>query len=136
MPPDVLLVLASSGISLVASLLFLVSDEREPSVGEGPPVSFCLPPPRPRARAQPPPLPAPAGCSVDVSTRSLHSVLTLKPEGDEWTMTLDMAPVRDAPAVRVEGDQGAGQVNDLRWSRSAGYVRATQRQWRVKPGRA
>jgi hypothetical protein len=33
--------------------------------------------------------------------------------------------VNDAPAVRVEGSRGEGQVDDLRWSRSAGYVRAT-----------
>jgi hypothetical protein len=136
MPPDVLLVLASSGLTLVASLLFFVSDDRPPLVSDGPPVSFCLPPQRARPVVLPPPLPVPVECAVDVSTRSLHSVMTLKPEGDEWVMTLDMAPVDDMPAVRVEGTHGVGQVNDLRWTHKAGYVRATQRQWKVKPGRA
>ncbi len=134
MPPDVLLVLASSGITLVASLMFFVSEDREPAVVPGPPVAFCLPPRVPGA--SPPPLPGPVQCSVDVSTSSLHSVMTLRPQGDEWVMTLDMAPVRDMPAVRVEGEHGIGQVNDLRWNSRAGYVRATQRQWKVKPGRA
>lgn len=134
MPPDVLLVLASSGITLVASLLFFVSEDREPVQIQGIPVQFCLPPKRPLAK--PPPLPQPVECAVDVSTQSLHSVMTLKPQGDDWVMTLDMTPVCDTPAVRVEGSQGVGQVNDLRWNNRAGYVRPTQKQWKVKPGRA
>ena len=44
MPPDVLLVLASSGITLVASLLFFVSEDTAPIERETPPVAFCLPP--------------------------------------------------------------------------------------------
>ncbi|MBL8924047.1 MAG: hypothetical protein JNJ54_34640 [Myxococcaceae bacterium] len=134
MPTDVFLVLASSGITLVASLLFFVSEEREPVQIEGIPVQFCLPPRRPRQL--PPPLPSPPECAVDVSTSSLHSVMTLKPQGDEWVMILDMIPVCDTPAVRVEGEHGVGQVNDLRWNDRAGYVRPTQRQWKVKPGQA
>lgn len=136
MPPDVLLVLASSGITLVASLLFFVSEDQEPAPVATLPVHFCLPPKRPLRREVPPPLPARLECAVDVSTQSLHSVMTLSPQGDDWVMTLDMVPVSDAPAVRVEGEQGVGQVNDLRWNNRAGYVRATQRQWKVKPGRA
>jgi len=134
MPPDVLLVLASSGLTLVASLLFFVSEDREPQQIQGIPVQFCLPPKRPLAR--PPPLPVPVECAVDVSTQSLHSVMTLKPQGDDWVMTLDMTPMCDTPAVRVEGSMGVGQVNDLRWNSRAGYVRPTQKQWKVKPGRA
>lgn len=137
MPPDVLLVLASSGITLVASLLFFVSEDAEPARVLGPPVQFCLPPKRPLAVVPlPPPLPTPPECSVDVSTQSLHSVMTLKPHGDDWVMTLEMQPVTDTPAVRVEGTHGSGQVNDLRWNDRAGYVRPTQRQWKIKPGRA
>lgn len=79
MPPDVLLVLASSGITLVASLLFFVSEDCEPVQIQGIPVQFCLPPKRPLA--VPPPLPVPFECAVDVSTQSLHSVMTLKPQG-------------------------------------------------------
>lgn len=134
MPPDVFLVLASSGITLVASLLFFVSEDREPVQIQGIPVQFCLPPRRPLPL--PPPLPVPLECAVDVSTVSLHSVMTLKPQGEEWVMTLDMIPVCDTPAVRVEGEHGVGQVNDLRWNNKAGYVRPTQRQWKVKPGQA
>ncbi len=134
MPPDVLLVLASSGITLVASLLFFVSEDREPVQIQGIPVQFCLPPKR--SRQAPPPLPVPFECAVDVSTQSLHSVMTLKPVGEDWVMTLDMEPMCDTPAVRVEGTHGVGQVNDLRWNDRAGYVRPTQRQWKVKPGRA
>jgi hypothetical protein len=134
MPPDVFLVLASSGITLVASLVFFVSEDREPIQIQGIPVHFCLPPKR--LRLSPPPLPVPLNCAVDVSTQSLHSVMTLRPEGEEWVMTLDMEPLCDTPAVRVEGNQGVGQVNDLRWNTRAGYVRATQKQWKVKPGRA
>lgn len=135
MPPDVFLILASSGITLVASLLFFVSDDREPAQAASSLVHFCLPPKRP-VLLRPPPLPTPIECAVDVSTQSLHSVMTLKPTGDEWVMTLDMVPVCDTPAVRVEGTHGTGQVNDLRWNDRAGYVRPTQRQWKIKPGRA
>lgn len=133
MPPDVLLVLASSGITLVASLLFFVSEERPPQQVLGPPVNFCLPP----SRKAPPPLPVMPECAVDLSNSSLHSVMTLKPIGDEWVVTLDTSPIKDVPALQVnEGGDGVGQVNDLRWHGKAGVARATHRTWKQKPGRA
>ncbi|MBL8909507.1 MAG: hypothetical protein JNM17_02280 [Archangium sp.] len=133
MPPEVLLVLASSGITLVASLMFFVSNERPPPVVEGPSVAFCLPP----ARKNPPPLPVMPECAVDLSTSSLHSVMTFKPMGDEWVVTLDTTPIKDVPALQVTEDgDGVGQVNDLRWHGRAGVARSTHRTWKQKPGRA
>ncbi|MFZ5440778.1 MAG: hypothetical protein ACOZQL_12275 [Myxococcota bacterium] len=134
MPPDVFLVLASSGITFVASLLFFVSEERAPVEVQGPPVTFCLPPAR---KHVPPPLPAMPECAVDVSTQSLHGVLTLKPQGDEWVVTLDTAPMTDMPALQVRDDgEGVGTVSDLRWHGRAGVAKPTRRTWKQKPGRA
>lgn len=133
MPPDVLLVLASSGITLVASLLFFVSEERAPHRRAVPEVAFCLPP----IRKTPPPLPVMPECAVDLSTAALHSTLTLKMSGEDWVVTLDTAPVADMPALRMVGDrEGAGQVNDLRWHGKAGVAKPTRRTWKQKPGRA
>lgn len=133
MPPDVFLVLASSGITLVASLLFFVSHESPPRLEQGPPVTFCLPP----TRKSPPPLPVMPECAVDLSTPALHSVMTLKPMGDEWVVTLDTTPMADMPALQVREDgDGTGQVNDLRWHGRAGVARSTRRTWKQKPGRA
>ncbi len=134
MPPDVLLVLASSGITLVASLLFFVSEDQAPLEVPGPQLAFCLPPARKRL---PPPLPVMPECAVNVSTPALHSVMTLRPVGDEWVVTLDTAPLSDMPALQVREDgDGVGQVNDLRWHGKAGVARATHRTWKQKPGRA
>lgn len=133
MPPDVFLVLASSGLTLVASLLFFVSDDTAPREQLGPPVAFCVPPVRPR----PPPLPAMPECSVDVSTRALHGVLTVRLQGDEWLVSLDTNPVADMPALQVrEGQDGRLAVHDLRWHGRAGVARATRRTWKQKPGQA
>jgi hypothetical protein len=134
MPPDVLLVLASSGITLVASLMFFVSDELPPLEKPAPQLSFCVPP---RRQVAPPPLPPQPECSVVVSTTALHGVMTLKPQGDEWVITLDTTPMADAPARQVRNDVVlAGPVNDLRWHERAGVPRATHRTWKQKPGRA
>ena len=133
MPPDVFLVLASSGITLVASLLFFVSEDRPPAVRETASVAFCLPP----SRKAPPPLPVMPECAVNLSTAALHSVMTLKPQGDEWVVTLDTCPVADMPALQVSADgEGTGSVHDLRWHGKAGVARATRRTWKQKPGRA
>lgn len=133
MPPDVFLVLASSGISLVASLLFLVSEDA-PRARQGPTVTFCTPPSRPHG---PPPLPALPECTVGVSTQALHGVMTLKLQGDEWLVTLETTPLSDTPATRVrQGREAGGAVNDLRWHGEAGLARAGRRSWRQKPGRA
>jgi hypothetical protein len=134
MPPDVFLVLASSGITLVASLMFFVSDDLPPRELELPAVSFCSPPPRPAA---PPPLPMQPECAVDVSTPAVHGVLTLKPQGDEWVVTLDTAPMTDVPARQVDADgEILGTVHDLRWHGRAGVAKATRRSWKQKPGQA
>jgi hypothetical protein len=139
MPPDVLLLLASSGLTLVASLMFLVSEERPPFEREDDPrlhVRFCLPPLR--LQHGPPPLPARADCAVNLSTAGLHSVLTMRPAvgNDEWLVTLECAPVPDSPALQVRGSDGTGAVTDLRWHGRAGLAKPTRRQWRQKPGRA
>lgn len=137
MPPDVLLALASSGLTLVASLMFLVSDDTPMPDAEDPlnQVAFCLPPQR--ARAQPPPLPASPECAVPVRTAAVEGVLTLKLQGDEWLVTLDYAPMADVPALALdENGEGTGAVHDLRWHGKAGVARAVRRSWKQKPGQA
>jgi hypothetical protein len=135
MPPDVLLVLASSGITLVASLLFFVSEDFAPVEREAPPVTFCLPPAR--SLKAPPPLPVMPECAVNLSNAVLHSVMTLKPQGEEWVVTLDTVPMADMPALQVRDDgDGVGSVHDLRWHGKAGVARATRRTWKQKPGQA
>ena len=133
MPPEVLLVLASSGITLVASLMFFVSEDSAPLYRGGAPVIYALPPVHTKL---PPPLPV-MEYSVDLSTPGLQSLMTLRPQGDEWVVTLSTAPVADMPALQVgEGAGGFGSVHDLRWHGRAGLARATRRSWRQKPGQA
>ena len=139
MPPDVLLLLASSGLTLVASLMFFVSEESPPLPGDDDPrfhLRFCLPPLR--LQGVPPPLPARPDCSINVSTAGLHSVLTMRPAGEneDWVVTLECAPIPDSPALQVRGNDGVGSVTDLRWHGRAGLAKPTKRQWRQKPGRA
>lgn len=149
MPPDVLLMLASSGITLVASLMFFVSDDAPPAIADDPRnhVTFCLPPLRQSVRAlpvaQPPPVPSlePTPpplpeCKVDVSNPMLASVMTLKPaSNEEWVLTLECAPQADSAALQIRGKDGVGAVTDLRWHGKAGLARTTKRQWKMKPGR-
>ena len=134
-----MLLLASSGLTFVASLMFLVSDEAPPPVEEDDPrlhVNFCLPPLR-QLQQGPPPLPIRPDCAVNVSSAGLHSVLTMRPaDGDEWLVTLECVPVPDSAALQVRGNDGFGVVGDLRWHGKAGLARPTKRQWRQKPGRA
>lgn len=141
MPPDVLLALASSGLTLVASLMFLVSDDPTPLDAPDDPrdqVAFCLPPRRGEPVVlRPPPLPAAPECSVAVRTPAVEGVLTLKPQGDEWIVTLDFAPMADVPALALnEHGEGSGAVHDLRWHGKAGVARAVRRTWKQKPGQA
>ncbi|MEW5737277.1 MAG: hypothetical protein AB1938_00035 [Myxococcota bacterium] len=140
MPPDVLLALASSGLTLVASLMFLVGEESPPQDTPEDPrnqIAFCLPPARARAQHQPPPLPASPECAVAVKTPTVEGVLTLKPQGDEWVVTLDWAPMADVPALALnEQGEGSGAVHDLRWHGKAGVARAVRRTWKQKPGQA
>lgn len=134
MPPDVLLVLASSGLTLIASLMFFVSEEAPPRLRLGPPVSFCIPP---RRSAGPPPLPPSDATVVDVSTPSVHGVLTLKPVGGEWVVTLETSPLGDTPAQRIDQHGAAtGAVHDLRVHSKAGVARGRAKTWKQKPGQA
>lgn len=139
MPPDVLLALASSGLTLVASLMFLVGDGPLEEAPDDPRnhVAFCLPPARARPQPRPPPLPSSPECTVSVRTPAVEGVLTLKPQGDEWVVTLDWAPMADVPALALnEHGKGAGAVHDLRWHGKAGVARPVRRTWKQKPGQA
>jgi hypothetical protein len=141
MPPDVFLALASSGLTLVASLMFFMSDEEAPPERPLSPkdeVAFCDPPRRQLRAAAPPPLPrlAQEACIVDVSTPTVGGLLTLRPQGDTWLVTLESVPLADSPAVQVHGTDGVGTVHDLRWHGRAGLTRPVRRQWRQKPGQA
>lgn len=128
MPLEVFVAIASSGVSFIASMFWLVHPPRVRSDDEGPEQTFCLPPVRSSAR--PPPLPTLPTCSVSLSATD---TLTLRASGDEWELTLDSAPLADVPAMRADG---TGMVNDLRWSQRAGLPRAIRRVWKQKPARA
>ena len=135
MPPDVFLALASSGISLIASLMFLVTPPPRREEPEDDPrlhVSFLLPPAR---GARPPPLPV-RECSVGLGISTLHAVIGVKLSGDEFVVTLETAPRADAPALQVTNGRGHGAVTDLRWHGKAGLARVTKSQWKLKPGQA
>ncbi len=138
MPPDVMLLLASSGLTFVASLMFLVSDDAPPPPEVDDPrlhLSFCLPPLR--LQAAPPPLPVPPDCAVNLSTRGLHSVITMRPvTRGEWLVTLECVPMNDSAGLQIRGNDGVGAVTDLRWHGKAFVARMTKRQWKQKPGRA
>jgi hypothetical protein len=135
MPPDVFLALASSGISLIASLMFLVAVPRRDEEPQDDPrfyVPFLLPP----TRVRPPPLPKVRECMVGLEQSSLHAVVGIKLAGDDFVVTLECAPFADAPALQIDGGRGHGTVSDLRWHGQAGLARTTRSQWKLKPGRA
>ncbi len=138
MPPDVFLMLASSGLTLVASLMFFVSEDTPPKEApvdrRKPQLTFCLPPRR--ARLQPPPLPRTMTPSCEVNFTQT-SVMTFRPSGDEWEVTLEVTPVADTPALQVQDDgEASGAVHDLRWHGKAGLPKSIRRTWKQKPGRA
>ncbi len=139
MPPDVFLALASSGITLVASLLFFVSEDRPPREVEIDPenqVTFCLPPRPAGAVTAPPPLPA-ADCELTVTSWAIAGELTLRHvRGDDWTLCFERAPLADSPAVQVANGEIGGPVHDLRFHGKAGVVKTTRVSWKQKPGRA
>lgn len=139
MPPDVFLALASSGITLVASLLFFVSEDRPPREVEIDPenqVTFCLPPHGSRVAPLPPPLPA-ADCELTVASPAFAGALTLRHvRGEEWTVSFERTPLADSPAVRIADGEPGGPVHDLRFHGQAGVVKATKVSWKQKPGRA
>ncbi len=128
MPFDVFFAIASSGVSLIASMFWLVHPPKLRLGDDGPEQTFCLPPVRHAHR--PPPLPQTPECSVSLTSTE---TLTLRATGDEWEVTLDSAPMADVPAMRADG---TGMVNDLRWNQRAGLPRAIRRVWKQKPARA
>lgn len=133
MPPDVFLALASSGISLIASLMFLVTPPpRRPEPEDDPRfhVPFLLPPMRP------PPLPRVREALVGLAHSSLHAVMGVRMQGNEFVVTLECAPRADAPALQVSKGRGSGAVTDLRWHGKAGLARTTKTSWKQRPGRA
>jgi hypothetical protein len=120
MPPDVFLALASSGITLVASYMYLIQDPKREA--EGPEVSFCGPP-----QQLPPPLPS-HKVQIQVSTQT-H--LAMDFSGGEWTMTYTTTPFKDAVATSI-GDSTV-QVNDLRWHSQAGVSAERVERVKIKP---
>ncbi len=133
MPPDVFLVLASSGLTLVASLMFFVHPETAPVEVPGPQLGYCLPPAK--AAKVPPPLPVSQECTVPMTP---GCVMTLRAVGDEWVMTLNVAPLSDVPALRIDADGQplGGAVHDLRLYGRAGVPKAGRRVWKQKPAQA
>ena len=134
MPPDVFLLLASSGITLVASLLYLVDERTPPEVVDDPRshVGYCLPP----MRVKPPPLPRPKWAVVDMSNEKMRGVMTLRPDGAEWLVTLEVEARDDGTALEFLGPGMLGAVSDVRLKGKAELVRPTKRAWKVKPARA
>ncbi|MBL9039755.1 MAG: hypothetical protein JNG84_14660 [Archangium sp.] len=123
MPPDVLLALASSGLTIVASLWFFVSPDQPPRPRLGELVSYCTPPP---TGLRPPPLPS-------FVQRSAMVEVTLRLVRDEWHVTLVATPAIDAPATR---SGGRGAVHDLRIHGRAETHGAIRLEWKQKPSQA
>jgi hypothetical protein len=151
MPPDVFLVLASSGIAFVASLMFFVRDDPPERYVDDPRLwtSFSLPPLR--ASQQPPPLPRsprlPAeadgyGYQTQVGGTRYRMRLSYQRENGQWQMDLDYEPLADSPALRIDETSeggalhGSGQVNDLRWHGKAGIARRAHARWSKPPADA
>ena len=153
MPPDVFLVLASSGIAFVASLMFFVSDDPpercvvDPSLWTTfalPPLrSPPAPPPLPRGRLARLPVNSDAyGYETSVGGTRYRMRLSYERENGQWLMDLDYEPLADSPALRIEGAaddaplHGSGQVHDLRWHGKAGIARRAHARWRKPPADA
>lgn len=135
MPVDVFLILASSGITLVASLLYLVDDRLPPEVPDDPRlhVPYCDPP----LRVRPPPLPRPRWAVVDLSTPSVQGIMTLKPtESGEWLVTLECEPRGDSAALEELSGGTFGAVADVRLKGRAELAQPSKRSWKQKPARA
>ena len=134
MPPDVFLLLASSGITLVASFLYLVDERPPPEVPDDPRthVGYCLPP----MRVKPPPLPRPRWAVVDMSNHLVRGVMTLKPEGNEWLVTLEVEARGDGAALEEISPGTLSTVSDVRLKGKAELARPSKRAWKVKPAQA
>lgn len=134
MPPDVFLLLASSGITLVASFLYLVDERPAPEAPDDPKnhVRYCLPP----MRVRPPPLPRPRWAVVDLSNDLVRGVMTLRPEGSEWLVTLEVEARDDGAALEAIGRGSLAAVNDVRLKGKAELARPSKRVWKVKPAQA
>ncbi len=131
MPPDVFLMLCSSGIAFVASLLFFVSDERPPPERAGGEwVTYRLPPLRPKE----------VRWSIDYSGGLSHCRMTLMCVDGEWRVALEAEPMADAPARQVTEAGGVlrtvGAVHDLRWHGRAGLATSARGVWKPPTARA
>lgn len=165
MPADVFLLLCSSGLALITSLLFLVSEDKPPVEPPDTPeswVTFALPPARPfrgegacalqrhdlrLGRTQPPALPSPAqerSVTVALPGSKLSMVLQYLGEGEgAWLVSVENRARTDCPAMQLSGLEedgrpkpGSGVVHDLRWHGRAGLPKAGRSQWRKKPADA
>lgn len=134
MPPDVFLLLASSGITLVASFLYLVDERPSPEKPDDPRthVGYCLPP----MRVKPPPLPRPRWAVVDMSNARMRGVMTLRPDGSDWLVTLEVEARDDGAALEAIAPGILAAVSDVRLKGKAELARPSKRVWKVKPGQA
>lgn len=123
MPPDVFLMFASSGISFVASLMFLLQRPAPPKEPTGPEVTYCLPPPRP------PPLPKVAKERLATAQGSVELVR----DANGWLVALATARASDVVGRSVASGE---RVHDLRFGGPAGLRKPGTKPWLVKPGRA
>lgn len=123
MPPDLFLMFASSGISFVASLMFLLQRPAEPKEPPAPEVTYCLPPLRP------PPLPKPARERLPTDAGAVELVQ----DANGWLVAL--VPSRPDDAVARSVTSG-NTVHDLRFGGPVGVRRPERKPWLVKPGRA
>ncbi len=115
---------ASSGISFVASLMFLLQRPAEPKeAAAAPEVTYCLPPVRP------PPLPKPAKTTLRTQTGSVELVQ----DANGWLVALVPARPDDLVARSVTSGE---TVHDLRFGGPVGMKAVDRRPWLVKPGRA
>ncbi|MBI3182476.1 MAG: hypothetical protein HYZ28_10055 [Myxococcales bacterium] len=141
MPADVFLMLCSSGIALVASLMFLVNDRvpKDPPDDPSRWVSFRLPPLR-----TPPPLPSERSrceLAMPLPGSRLRMTLCCLGRGEQWEVTVESEPLPDSPALQIRSDsggvlRGSGSVHDLRWHGRAGLASRARAQWKRPPGRA
>jgi hypothetical protein len=71
-----------------------------------------------------------------MSNERLRGVMTLKPDGAEWLVTLEVEARDDGAALESLGPGILAAVNDVRLKGKAELARPTKRVWKVKPGQA